>query len=111
MGRTPTRKRGPAWVMGMILGLAVAAALTTWGRAPAAEKPDGRGRADGGAPRRMPDFKPLVPGQDAPDFQLPRLVLGTDPSGNTVGKVGSETVRLSAFRGTKPVCLFLSSYT
>ncbi len=37
-------------------------------------------------------------GADAPDFELPRLG-------------GAERVRLSAFRGRKPVALIFGSYT
>lgn len=51
-------------------------------------------------------------GEMAPDFELPRLVLKTDASGKNVGVISeAETVRLSSFRGKKPVCLIMSSYT
>ncbi len=51
-------------------------------------------------------------GELAPDFELPRLVLKTDASGKNVGVISdSETVRLSSFRGKKPVCMIMSSYT
>ncbi len=50
--------------------------------------------------------------QFPPDFELPRLHFKTDETGKTVGVIQEkETVRLSAFRGQKPVCLIMSSYT
>lgn len=51
-------------------------------------------------------------GEMAPDFELPKLVLKTDASGKNIGVISEdETVRLSSFRGKKPVCLIMSSYT
>ncbi|UCG60202.1 MAG: hypothetical protein JSU70_11890 [Phycisphaerales bacterium] len=51
-------------------------------------------------------------GEFAPDFELPKLTLATDEEGESVGIIGETgTVRLSSFRGKKPVCLFMSSYT
>jgi len=51
-------------------------------------------------------------GELAPDFELPRLVLKTDASGKNIGVISkNEAVRLSSFRGRKPVCLIMSSYT
>jgi len=51
-------------------------------------------------------------GEFAPDFELPRLTLKTDASGKNIGVISeNETVRLSSFRGRKPVCLIMSSYT
>ena len=51
-------------------------------------------------------------GEFAPDFELPRLTLKTDASGKNIGVISeNETVRLSSFRGKKPVCLIMSSYT
>lgn len=49
--------------------------------------------------------------QMAPDFELPRLLLGKDSKGKRIGKISSEKVKLSSFRGKKPVCLIFSSYT
>jgi len=56
---------------------------------------------------------PLVKlGQFAPDFELPRLTLKTDETGKPIGVISEkDTVRLSSFRGKKPVCLIMSSYT
>ena len=56
---------------------------------------------------------PLIrQGQFPPDFELPRLTFRTDETGKTVGVINErETVRLSSFRGNKPVCLIMSSYT
>jgi hypothetical protein len=51
-------------------------------------------------------------GEYAPDFNLPRLTITQDPNGKPIGIVRDEdTVRLSAFRGKRPVCLIMSSYT
>ena len=51
-------------------------------------------------------------GELAPDFELPKLVLKTDASGKNIGVISeNETVRLSSFRGKKPVCMIMSSYT
>jgi len=56
---------------------------------------------------------PLVePGRFPPDFELPKLTFGTDAAGKTVGLISEkDTIRLSSFRGKKPVCLIMSSYT
>jgi len=56
---------------------------------------------------------PLVKlGQLAPDFELPKLTLKTDETGRPIGVISEkDTVRLSSFRGKKPVCLIMSSYT
>jgi len=54
----------------------------------------------------------IVFGQLAPDFELPRLRFETDASGKPVGVIDeTDTVQLSSFRGKKPVCLIMSSYT
>jgi hypothetical protein len=53
----------------------------------------------------------IVVGCEAPDFELPRLTLTTDADGNPIGKISAEKVKLSSFRGKKPVCLIMSSYT
>jgi len=51
-------------------------------------------------------------GEFAPDFELPRLTFKTDAAGKTVGVISdNDTIRLSAFRGKKPVCMIMSSYT
>ena len=56
---------------------------------------------------------PLVQfGQFPPDFELPILTFGTDTAGNPVGKIDpKKTIRLSDYRGKKPICLIMSSYT
>ncbi len=51
-------------------------------------------------------------GERAPDCELPKLVLKTDASGKNIGVISeNETIRLSSFRGKKPVCMIMSSYT
>jgi hypothetical protein len=56
---------------------------------------------------------PLIrEGEFPPDFELPRLTFRTDETGQTVGVINEkDTIRLSSFRGKKPVCLIMSSYT
>jgi CBS domain-containing protein len=60
-----------------------------------------------------PDVSGLVKlGQFAPDFELPKLTFKTDDTGKPIGVISEkDTVRLSSFRGKKPVCLIMSSYT
>ena len=51
-------------------------------------------------------------GEFPPDFELPKLTLKTDEAGKPIGVISEkETTRLSSFRGKKPVCLIMSSYT
>ena len=60
-----------------------------------------------------PGYNPKIKiGEFPPDFELPRLMIKTDEEGKSVGVINEEdTVRLSSFRGKKPVCLIMSSYT
>jgi len=60
-----------------------------------------------------PDVSGLLKlGQFAPDFELPKLTFKTDDTGKPIGVISEkDTVRLSSFRGKKPVCLIMSSYT
>ncbi|MCP4455900.1 MAG: hypothetical protein GY809_30960 [Planctomycetes bacterium] len=54
----------------------------------------------------------IVFGQFPPDFELPRLRFDTNDQGKPVGVISeTDTIRLSSFRGNKPVCLIMSSYT
>lgn len=53
--------------------------------------------------RSRPERGPAV-GAEAPDFALSRLVEGKD-------EAKPETVRLSSFRGQRPVVLIFGSYT
>jgi hypothetical protein len=51
-------------------------------------------------------------GEYAPDFNLPRLTITSDPNGRPIGVIReADTFRLSSFRGKRPVCLIMSSYT
>jgi hypothetical protein len=51
-------------------------------------------------------------GEYAPDFNLPRLTITSDPGGKPIGVIrDADTFRLSSFRGKRPVCLIMSSYT
>ena len=53
----------------------------------------------------------LKPGVEAPDFDLPVLAVKENDKGVKTGAIGNDTVRLSAFRGRKPVALTLSGST
>ena len=53
----------------------------------------------------------LKPGVEAPDFDLPVLGVEENDKGEKTGVIGNDTVRLSAFRGKKPVALTLSGST
>ena len=50
-------------------------------------------------------------GDTAADFELARLTIEKDKDGNAVGKISEKKVKLSSFRGKKPVFLVFSSYT
>lgn len=56
---------------------------------------------------------PLVkPGEYPPDFNLPRLTFSTDAAGKPVGVINQQDrIKLSSFRGKRPVCMIMSSYT
>ncbi|MFH1716231.1 MAG: hypothetical protein ABIF19_02680 [Planctomycetota bacterium] len=70
----------------------------------AAERAGGQARGDSNPQVRLGEFPP--------DFELPRLTFRTDADGKSVGVISEdETVRLSAFRGKRPVCMIMSSYT
>ena len=61
---------------------------------------------------RTTENPPVKLGQFAPDFELPILTFKTDDTGKPIGVISEkDTVRLSSFRGKKPVCLIMSSYT
>jgi len=60
---------------------------------------------------RRPEARMLQPGQAAPDVELARLVIEKDKSGNPVGKLSDQKVKLSSLAGSKPVCLIFTSYT
>lgn len=82
------------WVVAACIGVLTSAAQDCLGRA------------------RGPDSPPITVGKPAPDFELPRLTLTTDPNGKSVGVVSeANAIRLSSFRGKRPVCLIMSSYT
>ncbi len=53
----------------------------------------------------------LEAGVEAPDFDLPVLRTEVDDKGAKTGAVGKDTVRLSSFRGKKPVAITLSGST
>ena len=78
------------------------AALAAW----FAATPDCIGRANEN------DGSLVRVGEFAPDFELPRLTITTDPNGEPIGVISeTDTIRLSSFRGKRPVCLIMSSYT
>ena len=70
-------------------------------------------RANAQSIRTSRDANPkIVQGQFPPDFTLPKLSFTKDANGNPVGMIDeTDTIQLSSFRGKKPVCLIMSSYT
>jgi len=96
--------------------LLVAAALVLLPTTQAAERP---ARPERPAAGRAQWAQLLPLGSEAPDFELPRLIITKADDGQWHGRVGAadekagagETVRLSSFRGKRPVCLIFSSYT
>ena len=63
-------------------------------------------------PNRSADNPLVKPGEYAPDFDLPKLTFATDAAGKAIGVISEkDRIRLSSFRGKKPVCLIMSSYT
>ncbi len=71
-----------------------------------------QGKTPGRPPRSRRSEEPTIKlGQLAPDFELPRLTIEPDSQGKNIGKVSTETVKLSSFRGKKPAFLIFSSYT
>jgi len=71
---------------------------------------DSLGQARSGA--RTSQAPAITVGEAAPDFELPILTLTKNADGKPIGLISeTDTVRLSSFRGKKPVCLIMSSYT
>jgi len=99
--------------------LLAAAALVLLPMSDAAERPDRPQRPARRAAGRNRWAELLPNGSEAPDFLLPRLIVTKTDDGRWIGRVGAadekagkdEMVRLSSFRGKKPVCLIFSSYT
>jgi len=67
---------------------------------------DERSRRD-----RSAEAAGLKVGDIAPEFELPRLTIEKGKDGNFIGKISEKKVKLSSFRGKKPVFLVFSSYT
>jgi len=63
-------------------------------------------------PSRMANNPKVKVGEFPPDFELPRLTFQTNAEGKTIGVISdNDTVKLSSFRGKRPVCMVMSSYT
>lgn len=109
------RNHNPLWFGAIVvrsLAWLACAALAVPSLVPAAERQEPKRGPDGEQPQyRRPNAKTLTPGQEAPDFQLPRLIIETGKDGKSVAKATAETLRLSSFRGKRPVVLIFSSYT
>ena len=73
--------------------------------APAVAQPRGRSTA------RPRSGAQLQVGQPAPDMTLSPLTFAENDKGEMVGKIGTEKVKLSDFKGKAPICIFSSSYT
>jgi len=103
-------------VRGLLLAAAVLVLLP---RSDGAERPERPQRSARPAAGRNRWAELLPVGSEAPDFRLPRLLVTKTDDGRWIGRVGAadekagkdEPVRLSSFRGKKPVCLIFSSYT
>jgi len=98
--------RGRAFAAAILAaGLTVGLGLA--GAARAASQPPVRRTA---ASRWAPHLKP---GDTAPDFTLQRLHVEKTDGGRWTARLGGkdDAVRLSKYRGKRPVCLFFSSYT
>jgi len=95
--------------LGLLLaGAWVAAALTAAQDAPSTRPAAGAGRS----PYPQYATAELKPGDLAPDFDLPRLEsYRASMDSQAASKPEVEKVKLSAFRGKKPVCLIFASYT
>lgn len=68
-------------------------------------------KEDESNPKKRTTDQSVKAGQLAPDFKLPLLEIQTTGDGQNIGKIGSELISLSSFRGKMPVCLIFSSYT
>jgi len=93
---------GRSWLLGV---LALVAALGVWVWA----------TSDSAAQTRTGGFRrasQVIVGKPAPDFELPSLTFTTNDEGKSIGLISeTETFKLSSFRGKRPVCLIMSSYT
>ena len=107
--RRTFRKVGPSVARGVpVLSIAALMVMLT-GPAWTASRPGGQTRE---RPNRSADNPLVKPGEYAPDFDLPRLTFATDAEGKSIGVISEkDRIRLSSFRGKKPVCLIMSSYT
>ncbi|MHC4678842.1 MAG: hypothetical protein ACYTEK_09115 [Planctomycetota bacterium] len=107
--RRTFRRTGPNIATGAAL-LCIAALMVILSRPDwTAARSSGRTRE---RPSRSADNPLVKPGEYAPDFDLPKLIFTTDATGKSVGVISDkDRIRLSSFRGKKPVCLIMSSYT
>jgi len=105
--RRRVTRNAAVWLTVLVCMLALVTILSQ----PARTAEDSRGQIQ---MRRTPGAgNPLIRlGEFPPDFELPKLTFRTDATGNTIGVISEkDAVRLSSFRGKKPVCLIMSSYT
>lgn len=69
--------------------------------------PQARGRQ-----RARAEASKVIVGEYPPDFELPILTFDKDGAGKPIGVIHeNKTFRLSSFRGKRPVCMIMSSYT
>ena len=101
--RTRFASAGALWALGLLL--AASQALYAGER---------RSRGGKGGPGRGPDDNSvqgtLQQGAVAPDFEIQTLAAGK-ATVDSDQKAAADTVRLSSFRGDKPVLLIFGSYT
>ena len=91
--------------------LITALVLLAFAQSPAAETSVRTASASRANAFAVSGFTQLEVGKPAPDFELPLLKEETAPNGKKLNRITDEKVRLSALRGQKVVCLFMSSYT
>ena len=99
-----------AILLAAVLGCAMAFGGAPPGPGPAAGK--GAKETARARPKAPRNASRVIVGEYPPDFELPYLTFGKDEEGKPIGVIsGEKTFRLSSFRGVKPVCMIMSSYT
>jgi hypothetical protein len=103
------KKRGLLFCLCALSCVAVLGLIPVQSAVPAENSPQDSRR---GGQRARPQPSSVKIGEFAPEFELPFLTFETNSEGDPVGVIdGESTFKLSDFRGRKPVCLIMSSYT
>jgi len=102
-----TKSQGP-FLFVFLVCITVIGAVMLFQSFPFAEA----GSSEGQAARSPKKGTRIVVGEFPPDFELPFLRFGEDEKEKPIGIISDETTfKLSSFRGRKPVCMIMSSYT